>query len=137
MIFLLIHNTELGETTEQPRSGWLSRASNAEVSSTKPLSPRLNSRQSTRWAPGTLRDPMDYAKKASAGFMVASGGVLSEGYGHSGPGVCLGDGQTEAYLKDIGMTGLASAWAMARRRTKEYRHKVDAATRCSGVCPHT
>ena len=27
--------------------------------------------------------------------MVASGGVLSEGYGHGGPGVCLGDGQTE------------------------------------------
>ena len=35
------------------------------------------------------------------------------------------------------MTGLASAWAMARRRSKEYRRKVDAATRCSGVCPHT
>ena len=31
-------------------------------------------------------------------------------------------------MKDMGMTGLASAWAMARRRTKEYRHKVDAAT---------
>ena len=30
------------------------------------------------------------------GFMVASGGVLSEGYGHDGPGACLGDGQTEA-----------------------------------------
>ena len=29
--------------------------------------------------------------------------------------VCLGDGQTEAYLKDMDMTGLASAWAMARR----------------------
>ena len=29
-------------------------------------------------------------------FMVASGGVLSEGYGHGGPDVCLGDGQTEA-----------------------------------------
>ena len=33
---------------------------------------------------------------ASTGFMVASGGVLSEGYGHEGPGACLGDGQTEA-----------------------------------------
>ena len=33
------------------------------------------------------------------------------------------------------MAGLASAWAMARRRTKEYRHKVDAVTRCYGVCP--
>ena len=28
--------------------------------------------------------------------MIASGGALSEGYGHGGPGVCLGDGQTEA-----------------------------------------
>ena len=28
--------------------------------------------------------------------MVASDGVLSEGCGHDGPGVCLGDGQTEA-----------------------------------------
>ena len=49
----------------------------------------------------------------------------------------VGDGQTKAYLKNMDMTGLASAWAMARRRTKEYRRKVDAATRCSGVCPHT
>ena len=60
-----------------------------------------------------------------------------EGYGHDGPGVCLDDGQTEAYLKDMDMTGLVSAWAMARRRPKEYCPKVDAATRCSGVCPHT
>ena len=49
-------------------------------------------------------------------IVVASGRVLSEGYEHDGPGVCLGDGQTEAYLKDMDMTGLASAWAMARRR---------------------
>ena len=28
-------------------------------------------------------------------FMVASGGVLSERCGHGGPGVSLGDGQTE------------------------------------------
>ena len=27
---------------------------------------------------------------------VRAPGVLSEGYGHGGPGVCLGDGQTEA-----------------------------------------
>ena len=26
---------------------------------------------------------------------------------------CLGDGQTKAYLKDTGMTGLAFSWAMA------------------------
>ena len=60
--------------------------------------------------------------------------VLSEGYGHGGPGVCLGDGQTETYLKDMAMAGVASAWAMARRRPKEYRRKVDAGTCCSGVC---
>ena len=35
------------------------------------------------------------------------------------------------------MAGLASAWALARRRLKEYCHKVDAGTRCSGVCPNT
>ena len=45
--------------------------------------------------------------------------------------------QVESYLKDAGMAGLASVWAMARRRPKEYRRKVDAATRCSRVCPHT
>ena len=49
-------------------------------------------------------------------FVIVSGGVLSGVYGHDGPGVCLGDDQSEAYLKDMGMTGLASAWAMARRR---------------------
>ena len=54
--------------------------------------------------------------------MVASGGVLSEGYGNDGPGVCLGDGQTEAYLKGMDMTGLASDWAMARRRPEGYGH---------------
>ena len=53
---------------------------------------------------------------ASTDFMVASGGVLSEGFGHGGPGVSLGDGETESYLKDAGMVGLASAWLMARRR---------------------
>ena len=47
-------------------------------------------------------------------------GGLSGGYGHDGPGVCLGNGQTENYLKDMGMTDLSSAWAMARRRSKEY-----------------
>ena len=45
--------------------------------------------------------------------------------------------KVESYLKDTGMAGLAPAWAMARRRPKEYRRKVDAATRCSGVCPYT
>ena len=29
-------------------------------------------------------------------FVVASGGSVVEGHGHGGPGVCLGDGQTEA-----------------------------------------
>ena len=39
---------------------------------------------------------LNYAKEPPAGIVVASGGGLSEGYGHGGPGVCLGDGQTEA-----------------------------------------
>ena len=81
---------------------------------------------------------LDHAAGASKRFMVGSGVRWSPicEYGYDGPGVCLGDGQTEAYLKVMGMTGLASAWAMVRRRPKEYRRKVDAATRCSGVCPH-
>ena len=52
---------------------------------------------------------------ASTRFMVASVGGLHEGYGHDGHDVCLGDGQTEAYLKDMGMAGLAFAWTMARQ----------------------
>ena len=72
---------------------------------------------------------MDHAEGASTGFMVALGGGLSEGYGHDRYGVCLGDGQTEAYLKDMSMMNLKSAWAMARRRPREYRREVDAATR--------
>ena len=39
-------------------------------------------------------------------------------------------------MKDTGMTGLATAWAMAKRRPNEYRRIVDATTRCSGVYPH-
>ena len=34
----------------------------------------------------------------------------------------------ESYLKDAGMAGPASARAVARRRPKEYRRKVDAVT---------
>ena len=60
-------------------------------------------------------------------------GVLSEGYVYDWPGVYQGDGQTESYLKDMGMTDLGSAWAMARRRPKEYRLEVD----CPGVYLHT
>ena len=45
--------------------------------------------------------------------------------------------QMESYLKDMDMAGLTSVWAMARRRPKEHRRKVDAATRCFGVCLHT
>ena len=50
--------------------------------------------------------------------MFASHGSVVERYeqdGHGGHGVCLGDDQTEAYLMDMGMTGLAPAWSMARR----------------------
>ena len=50
-------------------------------------------------------------------------------------GSCLR--QVETYLKDIGMAGLASAWAIAKQRPKEYCREVDTATRCSGVCLHT
>ena len=39
---------------------------------------------------------LDYAEGAATGSMIASGVVLSEGYEHDGPGVCLDDGQTEA-----------------------------------------
>ena len=59
---------------------------------------------------------LDHTEWPSACFVVASGGVLSEGYRHDGPDVCLNDGQTEACMKDMGMTDVASAWAMARRR---------------------
>ena len=45
--------------------------------------------------------------------------------------------QVESYLNDKCMAGLVAAWAMARQRPKEYRHKVDAATRCYGVRPYT
>ena len=37
---------------------------------------------------------LGHADGASTRFIVASDGV--EGYGHDGPGVCLGDGKTEA-----------------------------------------
>ena len=41
-------------------------------------------------------EELDHGEGASTGFVFASGGVLSEEYGHDGFGVCLGDGQTEA-----------------------------------------
>ena len=52
------------------------------------------------------------AKGASTGFMSASGGTP---------------------LTDMGMTGLPSAWEMARRRPEEYRRKVGAVTRYTGA----
>ena len=45
--------------------------------------------------------------------------------------------QVDAYLEEWGVTGLASAWCLARRRPKEYNSKVNAAKRCLGVCSHT
>ena len=39
---------------------------------------------------------LDHAQGASICFMVASDGVLPEGYGYDGPGVCLGNGRTRA-----------------------------------------
>ena len=41
-------------------------------------------------------EEMDQAAGASTGSVVATGGVLTERCGSGGPGVCLGDGQTEA-----------------------------------------
>ena len=35
---------------------------------------------------------LEHVEGASTRFMVASGVVLSQGYGLGGPGVCLGDG---------------------------------------------
>ena len=63
--------------------------------------------------------------------------ILNSSGGNMPTGRPQASDQTEAYLGDMGMTGLESAWAMARRRPMEYRRKVDAATRCPGVCPHT
>ena len=39
---------------------------------------------------------LDRAEEPPACFVVASVGDLSEGYGHGGPGICLGNGQTKA-----------------------------------------
>ena len=44
--------------------------------------------------------------------------------------------QVVQILKEMGM-GKAFSWGMARRRSLEYRRKVDAATRFSGACSHT
>ena len=44
--------------------------------------------------------------------------------------------QVDQHFTEIGMDQ-ASAWGMAIRRPLEYRHKVDAATHCSGTCSHT
>ena len=77
---------------------------------------------------------LDHAEGASTGFMVASGGVISEDYGHGGPGrwpdgvlsegyghvepgVCLGDGRTRRPL----LQGV--------------RRKVDAATAALAYVP--
>ena len=43
----------------------------------------------------------------------------------------------ETYLTDMGIAGPACDWVMISPRPKEYRRKVDAATRYSGVCPKT
>ena len=48
--------------------------------------------------------------------MVASSGVLSEGYGYDGPGVCLDDGQTE----DEGLPLLGGRGDALLRRMSPY-----------------
>ena len=45
--------------------------------------------------------------------------------------------QVESYLMDTGMAGVVSAWAVVKRRPKQYRRKVDTATRRSSVGPHS
>ena len=57
---------------------------------------RLRERQLCLYSFLSRSEGLDHAEGAFTRFMVASGGVLSEVYGHDGPGVCLGDGQTEA-----------------------------------------
>ena len=54
---------------------------------------------------GGIRGGMDHTEGSPTSIVDASCGVLSEGYGHDGLGVCQGDGQTEAYTKNMGMTG--------------------------------
>jgi exonuclease III len=44
--------------------------------------------------------------------------------------------QADRHVRELGM-GLATARVMARRRPLEFRHRVDAATRCRGACSHT
>ena len=109
-----------GKPWSNPRQGdGMRRASDAKVSSTERVSsatPCEGYRPSNSLL--SRSEWLDHAEAASTRFMVVSGGILSEGYGPGGSGVCLGDGQTEACLEDMGVTGLASAWAMARRRPK-------------------
>ena len=57
---------------------------------------------------------MDHAERASRRFMFASDGGLSDGYGHDGPGVCLGDGQTETEgVPSQGGRGKALLWRVS------------------------
>ena len=79
---------------------------------------------------------------ASTGFMLASGGVLSEGYGHGRRpkeySRKMARRKPKEYSRKMARRRPKEySRKMARRRPKEYRRKVDAATRCSGVCPHT
>ena len=55
-------------------------------------------------------------KLSTLSLMIASGEVLSEGYGHGGPGVCLGDGQAEA----DGVTSQGGRGDALLRRTPTY-----------------
>ena len=105
-----------------------SRSHGANKTRIKPVSSRLLLLSAARSPPLLVR---------FRGNTSLPQGLRPDGARYDGSGVCLDCGQTESYLKDTDMMGLASVWAMARRRPKEYRNKVDAATRCSGLCPHT
>ena len=62
----------------------------------------------------------------------------SEGLKHAeGPPACFVVASGGSLYEDMDVMVPASDWAMARRRTKEYRRKVDLATRCSGVFSNT
>ena len=81
--FPLVHSAEVNSwETGFPRYGFLNIFSYSHVLKTRIL---------------YYRDPRGWIMQGGVhDFMFASGGGLSEGYGRDGPGVCLGDGQTEA-----------------------------------------
>ena len=56
----------------------------------------LRRTQPTGFCPVEIRGGLDHTDWGVHRLHGCAGGIPSEGYGHGGPGVCLGDGQTEA-----------------------------------------